>query len=93
MDNQLLPRLYTYSLRSTRFQNYNLFNLQSFSQKSTDIEGSGANFSRTSNAACRPLAAIQAKKKATKVIGDFGAALRRELVRPQNDHFDSGAFG
>ena len=33
------------------------------------------------------------EKKATKLIGDFGAALPRELVRPQNDHFDSGAFG
>ena len=75
------------------FQNYNLFNLQSFSQKSTDIEAPGANFYRTSNAACRSLTSIQAKKKATKVIGDFGAALHRELVRPQNDHFDSGVFG
>ena len=81
------------SLRSTRFQNYILFQQQSFSQKLTDIASSWQNFGGNPSAACRSLAALQAKKKATKVIGDFGAALRRELVRPQNDHFDSGDLG
>jgi hypothetical protein len=33
------------------------------------------------------------KNTIRQTIGDFGAGSSQRAVRPQNDHFDSGAFG